>query len=102
MQGRSNLPEFVSLRVEAVHHFKNIMSKISFNPKENSNLCVSGINEFKVMRLTDGMLKNAHPFNSKQVPPNRTFTEHLWLDRYNLIGCTSDGEMYYIEGHECM
>jgi hypothetical protein len=99
--GRVAQPEFITLRVEAQYVSNNLLTKVSFNPKEDQFLCTSGQNEWKVWRFNDGQLKNAQPF-SRQVPMNRKYTEHLWLDRNQIIGCTATGEMYYVEKQECM
>jgi cilia- and flagella-associated protein 57 len=46
--------------------------------------------------MKDGGLKLGLPFSQK-LNLNRHWTQHCWLDEKKLIGCTIDGEMYYIE-----
>jgi len=32
--------------------------------------------------------------------PKRKWTEHMWLGKNQLVGCTFEGELYFIENEE--
>ena len=51
--------DFISLRCEYQHLCHQLLSKVTFNPKDDQFVCTSGLNEWKVWRLDDGKMKPA-------------------------------------------
>lgn len=47
----------------------------------------------------EGQLKSAQPFDKKIPTTNRNFTDHVWIDKTQLLGCTSEGEFYFVDGN---
>jgi hypothetical protein len=48
---RSAVPEFIQLKVECEKPFPEVLNKVTFNPKNDTELCTSGVNHWKVWRL---------------------------------------------------
>jgi hypothetical protein len=99
--GRKGEPEFIHLNKEPIEKtFTEILTKVTFNPKNDTELCTSGVNHWKVWRLNpDNQLKSAQPFHKNIPTTNRTFTDHIWIDKTQLLGCTSEGEFYFVDGN---
>ena len=90
--------DWQNVRVEAAMEFpKQVIDRVSFNPGEESVVCTSGPNHWKVWRIHEGILKQMPPLS--KVSQNRVYTEHCWLDKNKLIGASVEGEMFYIEDY---
>ena len=89
--------DWQNVRVEAAMEFpKQVIDRVSFNPgEEPPTICTSGPNHWKVWRLGENILKPLPPLS--KVSQNRVYTEHCWLDKNKLIGCSMEGEMFYVE-----
>ena len=91
--------DWQNARVEAAMEFpKQVIDRVSFNPSEDTVVCTSGPNHWKVWRIADNVLKQMPPLG--KVSQNRVYTEHCWLDKNKLIGCTIEGEMFYVEDYQ--
>ncbi|KAJ3117421.1 Cilia- and flagella-associated protein 57 [Phlyctochytrium bullatum] len=67
--------------------------QVSFNPLDNTQLCVVGNGVFKLFRYSEGSLK---PFQFQKVEP-RNFLCHCWtLDERIIVG-TEDGRLLVFE-----
>ena len=91
--------DWQNVRVEAALEFpKQVIDRVSFNPSEDTVVCTSGPNHWKVWRIHENMLKAMPPLS--KVSQNRVYTEHCWLDKNKLIGCSIEGEMFYLEDYQ--
>ena len=109
--------DWSSGRVIACAEWKRqLIDRVTFNPADESReICVSGHNIWAIFSIKDGIKDGIlNPTNhkfSEVIAKSRkhmtyvsnqktTFTEHCWLDRNRLIGCTMTGEMYYFENYQ--
>ena len=91
---------------------RTLIDRVSFNPTDPREVCVSGHNIFQLFIIKDGVKDGIlNPTNTnfyQVIAKNRrhlsfaanqkiVFTEHCWIDRNRLIGCTLTGEMYYFQ-----
>jgi len=73
---------------------KTVVTKITFNPNDNHQVCTSGHNHWKLWRILDNTFKALPNF---QGVGNHIFTDHCWLGDNRLAGCTSEGEIVILE-----
>ena len=50
--------------------------------------------------MKDGQLKNDKIIGGGKFSLNQEWTQHCFLDKTKMIGCTKDGNMFYIENNE--
>lgn len=72
------------------------VSQVSFNPQDNSQICVVGNGIFKMFRYADGILKNY--LSLKQEAHN--FTSHAWLTEDKVIVGNNRAELFLIQNCE--
>ncbi|KAJ8367313.1 hypothetical protein AAFF_G00320970 [Aldrovandia affinis] len=74
----------------------NPVYQVSFNPQDNTQICVSGNGVFKLIRYAEGTLKQ---FNSvKQEVGN--FLSHDWLSEKRVIAGTETGRLLVFDSGE--
>ena len=100
-------------RVIACAEWKRVhIDRVTFNPADEAReVCVSGHNIWALYTIKDGIKDGIlNPTNKnfcEQITKARRhilttsnqktiITEHCWIDRERLIGCTMTGEMYYM------
>jgi len=85
----------INTKVEAAMDCpKQIIHKATFNPKDDTKLCTTGVNHWKVWKTVDGSFKQMSQL--PRMNQNHHYTEHCWLDKNKLISFTMDGEMYFL------
>lgn len=83
----------------ATTEFKDIdIVKISFNPKDWTQICTSGNGHWKIWRLQEGTFKQAPQFTKTNQA--RDYTDHCWLDDDKLIVGTEAGEIFFVDNFE--
>ncbi|BFZ16806.1 hypothetical protein BsWGS_19845 [Bradybaena similaris] len=70
--------------------------QVSFNPLDNTQLCVAGNTVFRFFRYSEGNLK---PFNFQKVEP-QNYLCHAWLSEDRVIVGTDNGHLLISEGGE--
>ena len=81
------------------YEFKGIdLVKISFNPRDWTQVCTSGNNHWKIWRLQEATFKQAPQFT--KMNQNRDYTDHCWLDDDKLIVGTESGEIFFVDNFE--
>ena len=94
---------------------RQVIDRVTFNPAEEAReVCVSGHNIWGLYSIKDGVKDGIlNPTNKnfcelitkakRDIPRSShqktIFTEHCWLERNRLIGCTQTGEMYYLKDY---
>ena len=103
-------------RVIASAEWKRVhIDRVTFNPSaEVREVCVSGHNIWAMYTIKDGtkdgilnptnknfleLITRARRHASATGSIKTIFTEHCWLERNRLLGCTQTGEMYYLEDY---
>ena len=86
-------------KVEAAYSFPlTVISRATFNPKDDDNICTSGDYHWKMWRKFDPQtLKPLPPVNKLQ---GLLFTEHAWLENGYIVGGTKLGELILTEPGE--
>ena len=95
---------------------RTLIDRVTFNPSdETREVCVSGHNIWALYSIKDGIKDGIlNPTNKnfcelimkarrdipKSMAHKTIFTEHCWLEKNRLIGCTKTGEMYYLEDYQ--
>lgn len=69
---------------------------MSFNPLDNTQLCVAGNTVFRFFRYSEGNLK---PFNFQKVEP-QNYLCHAWLSEDRVIVGTDTGHLLISEAGE--
>jgi len=77
---------------------KVILKRITFNPKDNHQVCTSGNGHWKLWRVQENTFKPMPPLMKNQ--QNHFYLEHAWLDDEKLVGCTAEGELFILENFE--
>jgi len=71
-----------------------VVTKITFNPNDNHQVCTSGQNHWKLWRIQENIYK---PMSNFPAMGNHNITDHCWMDKERLAGCTSEGEIIILE-----
>jgi hypothetical protein len=80
-----------SMKLKATLFFPNqLVKKVSFHPSESSMMVTTGTNHFRVWKLLDGQFK---PFQQVKLNQNLVYTEHMWLEKDQLLVFSQDGVM---------
>lgn len=67
--------------------------QISFNPYDNTQLCVTGNGVFKLFRYAEGALKQS----TFQKPESYNFLSHAWMSEERVIAGTETGRLMVFE-----
>ena len=76
--------------------FIDIISQVSFNPQDNTQLCVVGNGIMKNYRYSEGNLKT---FNIQKVEP-QNYLCHAWVSEERVIVGTDSGRLMLFEAGE--
>lgn len=77
------------------------ITKITVDPNNTEQVCMSGKGHFRLWRCQSGILKPNTPFDN--LDQTRNFTDHAWLDGGWLIGATDKGELLFIyDNKQCI
>ena len=68
-------------------------SQVSFNPQDNTQICVSGNGVFKLFRYTEGSLKQS---NSIKLD-TQNILSHAWMSEERVIAGTETGRLLVFE-----
>nr|XP_033772064.1 cilia- and flagella-associated protein 57 isoform X1 [Geotrypetes seraphini]XP_033772065.1 cilia- and flagella-associated protein 57 isoform X1 [Geotrypetes seraphini] len=71
----------------------NPVFQVSFNPQDNTQICATGNNIFKLFRYFEGNLKQ---INFLKLEP-QNFLSHAWLSEDRVITGTNTGKLYLFE-----
>lgn len=71
----------------------NPVTQISFNPNDNTQICVTGQHVFKYLRYTEGHLKQ---HGTQKVDP-KNYTSHAWLSNDKMALTCDNGCVYILE-----
>ena len=69
---------------------------MSFNPQDNTQMCVIGNNVYKMYRYSDGALKNFASLKQE----NFNLTSHTWLSDERVLVGTNRAELLLIQNGE--
>ncbi|KAI8825817.1 WD40-repeat-containing domain protein [Fimicolochytrium jonesii] len=69
------------------------INQVSFNPSDNTQLCVIGNGIFKLYRYSEGLLKQ---FSFQKVEP-KNYLSHCWTTEDRIIVGTEDGKIMIFE-----
>lgn len=67
--------------------------QVSFNPFNNTQLCVSGFGVFKLFRYAEGTLKQSSFAKVEQL----NFLSHAWLTADRMVAGTDSGRLLVFE-----
>lgn len=67
--------------------------QVSFNPQDNTQVCVSGSGMFKLFRYVDGALKQT---NSAKLETQKILS-HSWMSEERIIAGTETGRLLVFE-----
>ncbi|XP_043941309.1 cilia- and flagella-associated protein 57 [Protopterus annectens] len=71
----------------------NPVTQVSFNPQDNTQLCVTGNNVFRLYRYAEATLKQT----SFQKMEGQNFLCHAWVSEDHVIAGTEAGKLYLFE-----
>ncbi|PIK39548.1 putative cilia- and flagella-associated protein 57 [Apostichopus japonicus] len=74
----------------------NDIHQISFNPQDNTQICVVGDGIFKLFRYSEGNLKQ---FAFQKTEP-QNYLSHAWISDERVIVGTDNGKLYIFEAGE--
>ena len=78
-----------------------IIRKITMDPNDKDQVCMTGKNHVRIWRNTNGILKPLPPIS--KLDTKRDFTDHVWLDNVWLVCGTDKGDVYFIyESKQCV
>ncbi|KAI8907767.1 WD40-repeat-containing domain protein, partial [Powellomyces hirtus] len=75
--------------------FGSVVYQVSFNPSDNTQLCVIGNGIFKLFRYQEGMLKL---FSVQKLEP-KNYLSHCWAADDRIIAGTEDGKIMIFEAN---
>ena len=67
--------------------------QVSFNPHDNTQVCVSGSGVFKLFRCTEGALKQSNFLELE----SQNFLSHTWMSEERVIVGTDTGKLMVFE-----
>ncbi|XP_010893002.1 cilia- and flagella-associated protein 57 [Esox lucius] len=71
----------------------NPISQVSFNPQDNTQVCVSGSGVFKLFRYTEGVLKQSNILKTE----SQNILCHAWLSEERILAGTETGRLLAFE-----
>lgn len=74
------------------------VTQVSFNPQDNTQLCVVGNNIYKMYRYLDGSLKNYLSLKQE----NHHFMSHAWLSDERVLVGNNKAEIFLIQNGEIL
>eukprot|EP00066_Takifugu_rubripes_P026110 XP_011615376.1 PREDICTED: LOW QUALITY PROTEIN: cilia- and flagella-associated protein 57 [Takifugu rubripes] len=74
----------------------NPVNQVSFNPFNNTQLCVSGTGVFKLFRYTEGFLKQSSASKVESI----NFLSHCWMAPERVVAGTDTGRLLVFESGE--
>ena len=80
--------------IENVFKFVNFFLQISFNPQDNTQLCVVGQGIFKLFRYNEGNLKQ---FAFQKSELHRNYLCHAWVSDERIVVGTDNGKILLFE-----
>ena len=92
----------INLSIETSHSIWDLqllfkcLSQVSFNPQDNTQLCVVGNTVFRHFRYSEGNLK---PFNFQKMEP-QNYLCHAWVSEERIIVGTDNGKLLLFEAGE--
>ena len=78
------------------HHEFSLLAQVSFNPQDNTQLCVIGNTIFRHFRYSEGNLK---PFNFQKMEP-QNYMCHAWVSEERIVVGTDNGRLLLFEAGE--
>jgi len=79
--------------VKSTNPAGNPVTQVSFNPSDNTQICVTGQHIFKYLRYTEGHLKQ---HGTQKVDP-KNYTAHAWLTGERMALTCDTGKLYILE-----
>lgn len=79
---------FISLRLLFFH-----ILQVSFSPQDNTQVCVTGNGMFKLLRFTEGTLKQT---NFQRGEP-QNYLAHTWVSDDRVVVGTDTGKLFLFE-----
>lgn len=70
-----------------------VVFQVSFNPQDNTQVCVTGNGIFRLFRYTEGTLKQTNFLRGE--PQN--YLSHSWLSEERVIVGTDTGKLYLFD-----
>lgn len=67
--------------------------QVSFSPQDNTNVCVTGYGMFKLLRFTEGTLKQT---NFQRGEP-QNYLAHTWVSDDRIVVGTDTGKLFLFE-----
>ncbi|CAB4004810.1 cilia- and flagella-associated 57-like, partial [Paramuricea clavata] len=86
----------VMASAKATNQTNSPVHQISFNPQDNTQLCVVGQGIFKLFRYSEGNLKQ---FAFQKLDP-QNFLSHAWLSDEKIVAGTDTGRLLLFESGE--
>ncbi|XP_018608707.1 cilia- and flagella-associated protein 57 [Scleropages formosus] len=74
----------------------NPVNQVSFNPQDNTQICVIGNGIFKIFRYTEGVLKQSNFLKLE----THNFLSHVWMSQERVIAGTEAGRLTVFESGE--
>jgi hypothetical protein len=74
------------------------VNQVSFNPQDNTQICVVGHGIFKMFRYNDSTLKLSQSLKQEQF----NFTCHSWISDDRLLAGTDQGKLFVIQNGEIL
>eukprot|EP00063_Salmo_salar_P070080 XP_014044915.1 PREDICTED: cilia- and flagella-associated protein 57-like isoform X3 [Salmo salar] len=71
----------------------NPINQVSFNPQDNTQICVSGNGVFKLFRYAEGALKQSNFLKLE----SQNFLSHTWMSEERVIAGTETGRLLVFE-----
>lgn len=75
------------------HPVVSLFSKVTFNPFDNTQICVTGSGVFRLFRYAEGALK---PSTSQKLE-SCNFLSHAWMSDERVIAGTDTGRLMVFE-----
>lgn len=75
--------------IQCIHSY----SQVSFNPQDNTQICVSGNGVFKIFRFAGETLKQSSTFKTD----SQNFLCHTWISTEKVIAGTETGQLMMFE-----
>ena len=92
-----NLKKLIeTFQIKIIKDLTYLFFQVSFNPQDNTQLCVVGNTVFRHFRYSEGNLK---PFNFQKMEP-QNYLCHAWVSEERIIVGTDNGKLLLFEAGE--
>lgn len=92
------LLDWLTLKLRSTLFFQSQnLKKVTFNPADKDVVVTTGVNHFRVWRITEGQFK---PMVQIKINQQHIYTEQIWLEKDQLLAFSQDGEMYLFDNFE--